>query len=391
MLRYRGASERHAVLVSDEIQPLPSLYARWMPQLLGGPIPRERQASCADCAMCRGNADEVAGATFFDPRTKCCTYVPDVPNFLAGAILLDADPDLAQGRSTVVHRIAQRVSVTPWGMDQSTAFKLLYGHETFGRSPGIRCPHYVADSGACGIWRHRPGVCATWFCKHERGEVGFEFWRRLARLLRVVETELAVWCTTQLLADSADLAAYLFDPPRPLRPADLGGPVDEIEYRRLWGRWMGREAEFYAQCAALIHALDWPAAVELCGPRVRFLASHVAAAYAQLSSQAVPARLRTGRLEMIGGGRGVYHVTSYSPNDPLKMSERLVRVLPHFDGRPTGEALDDIRVTHRTTLDATLLRKLVDFGILKESDHVEEDNGARRDQAGGRAGGAASR
>ena len=128
---------------------------------------------------------------------------------------------------------------------------------------------------------------------------------------------MAVWCATQLQADSADLAAYLFDPPRPLHPADLGGPVDEIAYRRLWGRWTGREAEFYAQCAALIHPLDWPAVVELCGPPVRVLASHVAAAYAQLLSQAVPTRLRAGRLEMIGGGPGVYHVTSYSPNDPL--------------------------------------------------------------------------
>jgi hypothetical protein len=350
---------------------MPLLYARWMPQLLAAPIPQESQATCADCAMCRHGDDDVPQAAFFDARTKCCTYVPAIPNFLVGAILIDTDPDLAHGRTSVAERIARRVAVSPWGLRQPVAFKLVYGHETFGRAPAIRCPHYVEDYGGCGIWKQRPGVCATWFCKHVRGEVGLEFWTRLARLLREVESELALWCVTELQAGSADLSALLLEPSERPDAAELDGPVDDALYRRLWGSWIGREAEFYAQSASLVQSLEWHAVANRCGPRVRMLASQVGDAYAALVSDAIPERLTFGRLELLGASPGSYRVASYSPTDPLQMSAPLLRVLPHFDGRAIGTVMEEIRAEHGATIGHTLLRRLVDFGILKEAGRVE--------------------
>ena len=70
-------------------EPLPPLYANWMAELLGGIIPRESRASCDNCAMCAvGGAGQQSAPRpyFFDPLVKCCSYVPDLPNFLVGGI-----------------------------------------------------------------------------------------------------------------------------------------------------------------------------------------------------------------------------------------------------------------------------------------------------------------
>ena len=87
---------------SDQV--LPPLYARWTDELLGGPIPAETRATCLDCAMWvkegRNPAayDPFTGQEIsFLPSTKCCTYVPSLPNFLAGGVLLDEDPAVAPG------------------------------------------------------------------------------------------------------------------------------------------------------------------------------------------------------------------------------------------------------------------------------------------------------
>ena len=67
-------------------------------------------------------------------------------------------------------------------------------------------------------------------------------------------------------------------------------------------------------------------------------------------------------------GDGGYIVTTYSEFDPVRISEALVRVLRYFDGRPTEEALEAIRLEQRIRVDLSLVRRLVDFGILKASE-----------------------
>lgn len=117
--------------------------------------------------------------SFFDPQVKCCTYLPELPNFLVGRILADEDPALAVGRATVEKRLQAGVAVTPLGLDRTPFYDLLYQHAdtAFGRSHTLRCPHYIEEGGLCGIWQHRNSVCATWFCKHVRGAMGFRFWK----------------------------------------------------------------------------------------------------------------------------------------------------------------------------------------------------------------------
>src|SRR6185295_509928 len=88
----------------------------------------------------------------------------------------------------------------PAGLAQPPTFVLLYRSATdaFGRSVSMRCPHYLPDTGGCGIWTHRHSVCATWFCKHVRGGVGHRFWTALRGLLEAVERSLVAHCVLAL-------------------------------------------------------------------------------------------------------------------------------------------------------------------------------------------------
>src|SRR5713101_6632134 len=170
-----------------------------MDALLGESVPPESRATCDDCAMCAPEGAAEPNTLYFSPRVKCCTYQPRLPNFLVGRALEDRDFAFSAGRATVERRIDGGVEVTPLGLEQSAAYGLLYQHGSagFGHAESMRCPHYIEEGGRCGIWRHRNSICATWFCKYERGAVGLAFWERLRDLLMAVEKDLAVWCVLE--------------------------------------------------------------------------------------------------------------------------------------------------------------------------------------------------
>jgi hypothetical protein len=342
---------------------LPPLYAPWLRAIAGGPIPEELKSTCNHCAMLPPSAS-APDAMYFRPETKCCTYWPDLPNFLAGRIVSESDPSMIGGRASVEARIARRVAVKPSRIDSGGVFSLLY--ETtpavFGRAPALRCP-YLSSDGECGVWKHRPGVCATWYCKHLRGKTGFHFWKLADELLRRVEEDLAFWCMTQLQVGLSELGE-LADQSKP-HVSELDGDIDWLKYRRLWGDWAGREIEFYRACAGLVESLTWQEVEAKCGPRVEILAGLVRDAYTHLESSVIPETLRMKDLHFASFEAGNYKVATYSPFDPLLMSERLAHVLRYFDGRPTEKALQAILVEQNIRLSSELVRRLWDFGILE--------------------------
>jgi hypothetical protein len=342
---------------------LPPLYDHWLRVITGGPIPAETKATCDHCAMLPPPG-EVATATYFHPVTKCCAFQPHLPNFLAGRILSDPDPSMAAGRKELEKRIARRTAMTPGWAGPGAVFSLMYRNtpNVFGRAPELRC-HFLTPNGDCGVWKHRPGVCATWYCKHVRGDTGFRFWRLADKLLRQVEHELTLWCLAELRTGSAEAAEI--DSGSAPHVSELGGEIDWAQYRELWGDWAGREMDFYRACARLVDPLAWVQVEQICGPRVRILAALLRDAYAHLTSEAIPERLQLGEFHFSGvDGRG-YRVVSYSPYDPLVMPDALARVLHHFDGRPTEEALEAILRQEGMRVDLTLVRRMVDFGILQ--------------------------
>ena len=79
-------------VLADDPSGLPLFSARWVPAILGAPLPAEQTATCDACVMLppEGEAYRHDGP-YFGPQTKCCTHVPRLTSFLAGGILLERD------------------------------------------------------------------------------------------------------------------------------------------------------------------------------------------------------------------------------------------------------------------------------------------------------------
>ena len=183
-------------------------------------------------------------------------------------------------------------------------------------------------------------------------------------LLRQVDIQLGLWCALEMGIDSGTLARLLG--PKPLDAVELGGIFPEDTYRTLWGQWVGREQEFYRGCAERVLPLAWDDVIRICGTDVTILSCLVRQRYEKLTSESVPEHPRLGLIQIQGIESGKYRAVTYSEYDPLLLSPALVAILPHFDGRPSDEVLDEIRVQRDVRLDPSLVRRMADFRVLVE-------------------------
>jgi len=341
--------------------PLPPLYTAWITELLGDTPHNETRATCDDCVMC----NEVApGASSFNPETKCCTYLPLLANFLVGQVLADEDPAGEIGRASVRERIARGAAVGPMGLGLTASFERLYtqgGDAAFGQDRSMRCPHYIEEGGRCGVWKNRNSICATWFCKHLRGEVSRTFWDAVGELLAAIERDLARWCLLELDAPIAAIASAL--------PAVRGSGTSSSASAAdaevaLWGSWAGRAEDFYRACAARVATLDVPALLAVCGQEVHLRVKLTRAAWARLADSEPPPRLKMGSLVLLRSSREKQRVSTYSAFDPLEMPRAVFDALHYFDGRTVEEARAAIVSEGGPRLATSLIRKLADFEVL---------------------------
>ncbi|MBI2377690.1 MAG: hypothetical protein HYV07_27055 [Deltaproteobacteria bacterium] len=366
------------------------LHDRWIGEWLGpNPMPPEADSTCSDCVM-RPEGEPEPGRVYFDAVTRCCTFVPIVPNFLAGAALLDTTPEAAEGRQTVLARIARRRAVSPLGLERTLGFSLKYRHtvDAFGRKGSLRCPHHL-DDGRCGIWRHRESTCSTWFCKPAKGTRSLALWRAVQSFFGVIERQLAFWCVRRVgLANESVTEAFLggnhplwtrtstysthlfgsqLDGPR--KSSDPLGMSTRSEHRELWGEWDGREGEFYERCAELASALSFNDLRRIAGDELSAEMKKVEAALAAIRGDAVPPDGLCGaELDLIQLRRrpeGEWALLSpYRSYDPFEVPKELLEALGEFDGRPTEAVLDELVAQRGLSIDPVLLRRLLDFGFL---------------------------
>ncbi|HEY1303950.1 MAG TPA: hypothetical protein VGF24_10405 [Vicinamibacterales bacterium] len=350
---------------------LPPLFAAWINEWLDG-LPTESHATCDRCTMCASGPHVSSDGYFFDREIKCCTFLPRIPNFIAGRILRDEGDDLAHGRATLDERLAAGTGVTPFGLSTPPTYDLLYANaqDFFGRAHELRCPHYVARDGRCGIWRHREATCATWFCKHERGATGQAFWTAMRDLLHAVEHDLARWCVLTLVRDQRALAslAVADSSNGRLDAFALDGRSNPDVQRELWGDWVGRERDFFIAAASLVDPLRWNDVLAICGPAVRLRMASVRVSYQRLTDATMPRTLHIGRHEIIRRSADSSTLRTYSDFDPLTVPQGLLDVLPYFDGRPTADACQAIAKERGLVLTSGHLQELIDFRILLESD-----------------------
>lgn len=316
------------------------------------------------------SAPAEATAYAFNPATKCCTYLPELPNFLVGALLSDPAVTPA-GRASVAARMAQGVGVTPLGLHKTPLYNIIYAGSstaTFGQAMALRCPHYVEDAGACGIWQYRDAICSTWFCKHERGKVGAAFWRALSAFLRVIEIQLALRCAADagagpstvvqaLNTRSADAASML--------GAELVSSQNDAFVNTHWQQLPSDPETFYMRCYDIARHIAWSEIRAMGGEELRLRERVLLDAYEELVTTSLPERLAVGTVEATRINADWYQVISYSGYDPVAIPSSVWNALAVFDGRPTAEALDDLPPeTAQALLQNDLIHRLVENAVL---------------------------
>ena len=298
-------------------------------------------------------------------RVKCCTYAPTLPNFLVGEILADRSEEAAKGRRAVLAFIHRGYGVSPFGLLPSRATHARYDSivksDTFGFTDDVECPFYRSDSTAtCGIWAHRNAVCATWFCKHERGYVGQLFWLRLRDVLSAAESAVQHRCVLDLAPDPVALSLASTSTHA---GTQLNTLEDPLERARVWGNWLGREEAFYEACAEQARQLSWPDVLALGGASLEFLVRLCVQAETELREPVIPSELRLAKLESVMFDKQTVRVCTYIDCDPVFLPAALFQALHSFDGGPVSAVLQEL-ADAGIQIDEDLLQQLVDFQIL---------------------------
>lgn len=354
---------------------LPLNYSKWVYEIIRADIPAESLATCNDCAMCR-KANDTTDLTgqYFDPKVRCCSYVPELPNFLIGRILMEKDLKNVPGRDKLIKRLDEKLHATPLGLGSGKLYSLIYdnSNRAFGTSFHLRCPYYIEEGDLCGIWKHRNSVCSTWFCKHERGNEGARFWEAVKRLLNTIEYNLAYVCLKELKMDNSAIFELLAlkeakgpdNPARYLVTSELDNKTDEMKYRQLWGNYADREIEFYIKCAEYANKLKWKDVMDLCGPEVSLMVPLVKEAFLRLKTTELPDFLESAQVKISQITDEEVLIETYSEYNPISLPPSIFEILSGFDGRSTKDVLRSLLKEKKLDVDEEFIRVLVDYHIL---------------------------
>jgi hypothetical protein len=359
----------------------PPVYAHLLPELFDRPPVEETRATCNECAMCDKGAGAPVAMAYFKPDMKCCTYFPILPNYLVGALLSDDAPELREGQKRVRARIATRIGVTPYFVapprKQSIMMEASRETGAFGRSRTLLCPYFEpSEKGDCTIWRHRDAVCSTFFCKYEAGLRGHQFWSAIKEYLGYVEVGLAMFSARGVDPEVTEPKI----PRLKLTRQDLEDrpPTDE-DYASYWGKWIGREEEFYVACHDFVKAMkqeDFANGVDKTQQGRRYLAD-AAARYDALANLVVPPSLvRNPKMVERHTGQSVV-VTTYSINDSFALEKDLYDVLGMLKAEETLEQnLARLEKEHGIELAPELIKYLFMHAVLVAPEPKGADAGA---------------
>jgi len=209
----------------------PLLHARVL-ELDFPPLP---DIVCDDCRMVRFG--------MFAADTKCCDYVPPIPNFLAGEILSESQTDgspervedwVAAGRGDPLF-----VNTPPRLVDSHRA----------RRQP---CPLLDADT-RCTIYEHRPYLCVGYNCAYPRDSYVTGLWNCLSSLLALHSAVAAQYLLAEMGIDGERYTkAWEQAGPEPELWTEQDGLRDEL-LTELW-QGQGDPAAFYRRCFEYVMA-----------------------------------------------------------------------------------------------------------------------------------------
>lgn len=352
-------------------EPMPRRISTWVDAMLPGPLPDESKATCGTCVMCKTSAPDrpVAVATF-NPASKCCTYLPMLRNFQAGAILADPDPALAFGQRTLRERIHATTAITPLNVGWPSSYDKRYDviiDDGFGEALDMRCPHYIDEqSGLCGIWQHRNAECSTWFCRHTKGERSRQMWSALNEALAALETGLSYHCAQNLdLGEAALQLAH--DPYSPESTLDGAIPLTDEMVRAVWGNWHGRVEAYYLAAHEIVKGMSVSQILEVGGAMFLSKREDLHDAYDDLARTGLPPWVMRGKVDVVtADAQGVW-VTGYRAYDAFAVDQAVLDALREIDIAPTGGLAEELTERVGKPITSETLQFWLDQGLLISS------------------------
>jgi hypothetical protein len=357
---------------------LPEVCRAWLPDFFDRPATPETRSTCLDCAMCgEKGAREVASRRTLDvfrPDVKCCTWHPDLPNYLVGAALRDTAPSMESGRTRLRAKIAARAGVSPLGISPPPRYTVLYNFLTqpdvdgspsgFAASEELVCPYLERRDATCTLWPYRERVCATWFCKMDARAGGYAAWQALKDYLGHVEVEISRYAATTVVG--APVVITRPAPHAPLSRAALAGERSDVDYAAEWGPYVGREEEFYLACAGVVGDLTGDVAAGILGrgegPELLRRAEqlHEAATRPRLAPRLVLRRDKPAVVVADG-----VRVLTYHRFDPVIISTELYALLELFSAdESTASNVERIRRERGVDLPDSVVLQMQVYGVM---------------------------
>jgi len=367
---------------------IPAAYRHLIPDTVLASIPSESRAHCSNCSMCNRSSTEPHPAEstriYFNSSTKCCTYSPTLPNYMLGGILQDETEEGQSGRQRIRRLIGNKLGVFPTGLTSphpAGEFSNFVGLGLFGRDPSLRCPLYQEESGQCSIWRYREAVCATWYCKHDDGLLGFLYWRALADYLTHTQAVLVHLVLQKLGWCGDDAFSYRRSGPftmqgRTRKVAQTSSSVSETPleermgdaeiYQSVWKEWAGHEEEIYVSSFETMKGLSHKEVREAGGLRHEMLEAILLKIHRDKVAQSVPSKLLfNSKVHAVKQADGRYLVNSYNAYDPLLISADVYDRLRYFIGsKSSADTCDDMERQTGVRFSTDLISMLYMRGIL---------------------------
>lgn len=326
--------------------PLPDPVYRLVPEIREFPV-ANTLANCSRCVMVAAHTGESPDKPWaFNADTRCCTYNPVYPNFLAGRSLRRGGRSAERIRA----RLRSPKGVSAWGIRPPKAWSELYNKTKttdFGRALDLRCPYWVGGEHACGIWADRPSVCRTWFCKYDRGRTDADAWHALEDAMTEAFDDLARHCVKH----------------------GGGGPGPGAT-PKAWARW-------FQWCADRVDALT---PEECAGIGSLGLAGARAILREATAAEAPPVPdVATASVSWREDEADTTRLVGYSTFDGVRVPRSVYVFLAKLDGtRPWREALAEAQAEGATVTEAQV-RDLFRVGALRHPEAGDVRDPNRRD------------
>jgi hypothetical protein len=350
---------------------IPDLYKPFLPEVFTTEIPPEPFSDCQNCPMTSSTLDEMDDdlSKPFTPDTKCCTFTPRLPNYVAGAILSDSDPAIEEGKRRLQERIRAGRGIYPNGVYPTPAYARLYNERApreFGRNSDLLCPYFTEGEYNCSIWKYREAICAFWFCKHLAATAGREFWKAVIDYMKYMQESLI------------NISAYRcgLEPVDPYGEGNRPGYTEstdaseaEKKYAGLWKAWAGHETGYYIKCYEIVTGLEHE--------NIRKIQMQAVPLAVKIDSIAhdiarIPEYLKLEKKAVDDDSEGFYRVEIKNYIEILQKSIvwsfRLPCViLDPFDGtRTTPEVVQQVLENHKIRIEPEILIALFRHGVFKD-------------------------